>query len=253
MMTLEQMPLTALKGVGPSLSARLAALHLHNVQDLLFHLPLRYQDRTRIQPIAASRLGMELQIEGEVVSTELVFGRRRSLLCRIKDDSGMITMRLFHFSAAQKNALKPGVRVRCYGEIRLGKTGLEFYHPEYQFIREGDTGINPTHLTPVYPVTEGLAQPRLRALIDQALAMLGNGAPGNGALIDWLPESMRQRLGFASLTEAVRFLHHPPGDGATGNILHALLEGSHPAQQRLAFEELLSHRLCLRRLRQQAN
>ena len=248
MTTLEQLPLTSLKGVGPSLSVRLAALHLHTVQDLLFHLPLRYQDRTRIQPIAASRLGMEMQIEGEVVSTELVYGRRRSLLCRIKDHSGMITMRLFHFSAAQKNALKPGVRLRCYGEIRLGKTGLEFYHPEYQFIREGDAGISATHLTPVYPVTEGLAQPRLRSLIDQALAMLTDGA-----LVDWLPESMRQRLGFTSLTDAVRFLHHPPGDGATSNVLHALLEGEHPAQQRLAFEELLSHRLCLRRLRQQAD
>src|SRR5690606_18657985 len=150
--------------------------------------------------------------------------------------------------AAQKNALKPGIRVRCYGEIRLGKTGLEFYHPEYQFIIEGDAGVIATHLTPVYPVTEGLAQPRLRSLIDQALAMLGDGA-----LPDWLPESMRQRLGFASLTDAIRFLHHPPGDGARSNILHALLEGTHPAQQRLAFEELLSHRLCLRRLRQQAN
>src|SRR5690606_4753678 len=246
MTTLEQLPLTSLKGVGPSLSVRLAALHLHTVQDLLFHLPLRYQDRTRIQPIAASRLGMEMQIEGEVVSTELVYGRRRSLLCRIKDHSGMITMRLFHFSAAQKNALKPGVRLRCYGEIRLGKTGLEFYHPEYQFIREGDAGISATHLTPVYPVTEGLAQPRLRSLIDQALAMLTDGA-----LSDWLPESMRQRLGFTSLTDAVRFLHHPPGDGAS-NTLHALLGGTHPTQQRLAFEELLSHRLCLRRLRQQA-
>ena len=244
-MTLEQTPVTALKGVGPSVAARLAALHLHTIQDLLFHLPLRYQDRTRISPIGSSRLGMELQIEGEVVSTELVFGRRRSLLCRLKDHSGMISMRLFHFSAAQKNALQPGARVRCYGEIRLGKTGLEFYHPEYQFIREGDSPVVANHLTPVYPITEGLAQPRLRGLIDQALSMLGDGA-----LSDWLPESMRQRLGFTSLTDAVRFLHHPPGDGAS-NTLHALLEGTHPTQQRLAFEELLSHRLCLRRLRQQ--
>ncbi len=249
---LEQTPVTVLKGVGPSMAVKLAAIHLHTVQDLLFHLPLRYQDRTRISPIAACRMGMELMLEGEIIATELVFGRRRSLLCRIKDASGIITLRFFHFSAAQKNGLKQGAKIRCYGEVRIGKTGFELYHPEYQFIAEGqqpaiDTVTN-GNLTPIYPATEGLAQPRLRTLIDQSLALLNESNP----LVDWLPEPIRRHLGFASLTDSIRFLHHPPANGATHDLLYRLANGTHPAQRRLAFEELLSHRLCLRRLRDQA-
>ena len=133
-MTAELAPLTVLKGVGPSVAARLSALHLHSLQDLLFHLPLRYQDRTRITPIAASHIGSELLLEGEVLGCDITFGRRRSLLCRIKDATGIITLRFYHFSAAQKNALTPGARIRCYGEVRGGKTGPELYHPEYQVL-----------------------------------------------------------------------------------------------------------------------
>lgn len=247
-MSPEQTPLTALKGVGPGIAGKLATLHLHTVQDLLFHLPLRYQDRTRISPIAACGRGSELMLEGEVLATELVFGSRRSLLCRIKDASGIITLRFFHFSAAQKNALAPGTRIRCYGEVRAGKTGLEMYHPEYQFIAPDQERQVPTHLTPVYPVTEGLQQPRLRTLIDQALGMLVEGDP----LVDWIPQPIRNSLGFASLTDAIQFLHHPPVHGPMGSVLLKLADGQHPAQKRLAFEELLSHRLCLRRLREQA-
>ena len=123
-MTAELAPLTVLKGVGPSVAARLSALHLHSLQDLLFHLPLRYQDRTRITPIAASHIGSELLLEGEVLGCDITFGRRRSLLCRIKDATGIITLRFYHFSAAQKNALTPGARIRCYGEVRGGKPQL---------------------------------------------------------------------------------------------------------------------------------
>lgn len=250
--TLEQTPVTVLKGVGPSLATKLAALHLHTVQDLLFHLPLRYQDRTRISPIAACRLGMELMLEGEILATELVFGRRRSLLCRIKDVSGIITLRFFHFSAAQKNGLKQGAKIRCYGEVRLGKSGFVLYHPEYQFIADNQEPAHGTltngNLTPIYPVTEGLTQPRLRTLIDQSLELLNK----ENYLIDWLPESIRQHLGFVSLTDSVRFLHHPPADDTVHDLLYQLENGTHPAQRRLAFEELLSHRLCLRRLRDQA-
>lgn len=252
LLALEQTSVTFLKGVGPSLAAKLAAIHLHTVHDLLFHLPLRYQDRTRISPIASCRLGMELMLEGEVLGTELVFGRRRSLLCRIKDSTGIITLRFFHFSAAQKAGLKQGAKIRCYGEVRVGKTGFELYHPEYQFVGEEvspDIGILANgNLTPIYPATEGLAQTRLRTLIDQSLELLNKG----GQLVDWLPPPIRQHLGFASLTDSVRFLHHPPASGAVHDLLFQLANGAHPAQRRLAFEELLSHRLCLRRLRDQA-
>ena len=184
------MPVTALKGVGPGLSAKLAAIGIFTVQDLLFHLPLRYQDRTRLTPIGATRPGADVMLEGEVIACDIQFGRRRSLLCRLKDASGIITLRFFHFSAAQKNALQAGARLRCYGEVRLGKTGFEIYHPEYQFLDERAPAQIADCLTPIYPATEGLQQVRLRALLEhhvispvrwyddaQALAAAGATAP----------------------------------------------------------------------------
>lgn len=236
-----------LKGVGPSLKLRLASLHLHTVQDLLFHLPARYQDRTRIASIGRVRLGQDVMLEAEVLSCDIEFGRRRSLVCRIKDGSGIISLRFFHFSAAQKNMLSAGTRLRCYGEIRPGKTGFEIYHPEYQIIKADDQLPLANTLTAIYPATEGLQQTRLRSLIDQALQQLTAQT-----LHDWIPPQVLgqafQQSGWPSLAQALRYLHHPPVDAD----IQQLLSGTHPAQQRLAFEELLSHRLCLRRLRQQS-
>ncbi|MDP2128978.1 MAG: ATP-dependent DNA helicase RecG [Pseudohongiella sp.] len=242
---LSSIALDSLKGVGPSLRLRLAGLHLHNVQDLLFHLPLRYQDRTRIAPIGRVRLGQDVMLEAEVLSCDIEFGRRRSLVCRIKDGTGLISLRFFHFSAAQKTMLSPGAHLRCFGEIRPGKTGFEIYHPEYQIIKTGEELPLSNSLTPIYPATEGLQQTRLRNLIDQALGML---APDT--LRDWIPAtilgSALGHAGWPTLAQALRYLHHPPVNAP----IQQLLDGEHPAQQRLAFEELLSHRLCLRRLRQ---
>ena len=246
-MTLAKTPLTALKGVGPSLAEKLTALHLKCVQDVLFHLPLRYQDRTRISPISASRLGMELQLEGEVINTEISFGKRRSMLCRIKDATGIISLRFFHFSAAQKNGLAPGTKIRCFGEVRMGRNGLELYHPEYQLL--GAVAPEPVsdRLTPIYPLTEGITQARIRALAAQSLALLEK----DDSLQDWIPASIRAERNFVSLKEALLFLHRPPAQGDLHETLYELSEGLHPAQRRLAFEELVSHRLCLRRIREQ--
>ncbi len=248
---LSAVPLDQLKGVGPSLRQRLASLHLHSVQDLLFHLPLRYQDRTRIATIARVRLGQDVMLEAEVFSCDIEFGRRRSLVCRIKDGTGLISLRFFHFSAAQKNMLSPGTRLRCYGEIRPGKTGFEIYHPEYQILKPGETAPLSDRLTPIYPATEGLQQTRLRNLIDQALTLLNEQS-----LRDWIPpEVLRDaavpgslHTGWPTLAQALAWLHHPPANAP----IQQLLDREHPAQQRLAFEELLSHRLCLRRLRHQS-
>lgn len=235
---------SVLSGVGPRLLERLGDLRIQTVQDLLFHLPLRYQDRTRIADIGRVRLGDDVMLEGEILSCDIEFGRRRSLLCRITDRTGLISLRFFHFSAAQKNLLVPGNRLRCFGEIRSGKTGHEIYHPEYQVLKLGEVHPLPDRLTPIYPATEGLQQTRLRALIDQALLMLDKGS----LIKDWIPEQILALFAYPSLQEAIRFLHHPP----TNACVAELLSGQHPAQQRLAFEELLSHRLCLRRLRQQS-
>ena len=230
-----------LKGVGAALELKLQNLGVRNLQDLLFHLPLRYQDRTRIVPMGALRPGDECVVEGEVKLADVSKGRRRSLLCRIQDGTGMITLRFFHFSAAQKNNLKPGVHIRCFGEVRTGANGLEIVHPEYKRVDGDDLVPVEEYLTPVYPTTEGLHQGRLRALTEQALKYLENGA-----LQELVPESLRQGWQFPGLDNAVSYLHRPPVDADQ----HLLLDGLHPAQRRLAFEELLAHHLSLLKLRQ---
>jgi ATP-dependent DNA helicase RecG len=242
---LDAMSLTSLKGVGPSIEKKLLNLGICSVQDLLFHLPYRYQDRTRITPISKVRFGDHVQLEGEIVTSKIVFGKRRSLQCTITDNTGFINLRFFFFSAAQKNNLKPGVVLRCFGEVRRGSAGYEIYHPEYRFVEQGhDIEVDKT-LTPIYPSTEGMQQTRLRSIIDQALDRLND----SGRVVEYLPEDLRSKMSTISLTDALNFLHHPPQ-----NVTLELLEaGQHPAQRRLAFEELLSHRLCMRRLRMTSN
>ncbi|MFC6670439.1 ATP-dependent DNA helicase RecG [Marinobacterium aestuariivivens] len=231
------------KGVGAALELKLERLGIRTLQDLMFHLPLRYQDRTRVVPIGSLRPGDEAVIAGEVKVADLVQGRRRALLCRIQDGSGLISLRFFHFSAAQKNQLRPGVRLRCFGEARPGPAGLEMVHPEYRRI-DGDAAVTvDDSLTPIYPTTEGLHQTRLRSLVTLALQSLQSGA-----LPDLLPETLRTQWGLPGLEESIRYLHQPPVDADQ----ELLLAGRHPAQRRLAFEELLAHHLSLLKLRHQA-
>jgi ATP-dependent DNA helicase RecG len=241
---LDSRPLSTLRGVGPALAATLERIGLVTVQDLLFHLPLRYEDRTRIVPIGALRNGDRAVIEGEVQLAEVVFRRRRALLCRIADGSGFLTLRFFHFSAAQQQGLSRGARVRCYGEARLGPGGLEIVHPEYRLVARETTTATPEELTPVYPVTEGIQQGRMRNLAALALAELRPGT-----LRDWLGSEMLDALELPTLDAALRFVHRPPGDAD----LDELNSGRHPAQRRLAFEELLAHQLSLRLLRKSSD
>ena len=130
--------LLKLKGVGPKVAEKLQRLDIHNQDELLFHLPLRYQDRSHIYPIGSLRTGMERQITGEVQLSEIKYGRGRMLLCRISDGTGFITLRFFHFSNAQKEQLKRGVKILCFGEVRRGKVGFEMAHPEYQLIKNNE-------------------------------------------------------------------------------------------------------------------
>ena len=239
---LQDVSVTTLKGVGTALADKLSKIGINNLQDLLFHLPLRYQDRTRITPISSLQFGMDAVIEGQVVAVDVVMGRRRSLVCKLRDGTGLITLRFFHFSAAQKNSLKMGATVRCFGEPRRGAYGLELYHPEYKVLSDSKPVPIEDTLTPIYPATEGLTQVRLRGLCQQALRFLNS----SDALQEWLPESLRAPYHLWSLTDAVRFLHHPPPDADVFQIM----EGLHPAQKRLAFEELLAHHLSLQQIRQ---
>ena len=242
--TLDERPVTSLRGVGPALAATLAKLGLHTVQDLLFHLPLRYEDRTRVVPIGSLRHGDRAVIEGEVQLSEVAFRGRRVLLCRLADGSGYITLRFFHFSGAQQAALSRGTRLRCFGEARPGPAGLEIVHPEYRRVVAGVTPPADESLTPVYPTTEGVQQGRMRVLTDLALAQLADGG-----LRDWVAPDVLASARMTSLEAALRYVHRPP-PSADLELLNA---GRHPAQRRLAFEELLAHQISLRLLREAAD
>ncbi len=241
--TAAEVPVTALKGVGPRLAERLARLRIHTVQDVLFHLPYRYQDRTRVLPLGSLRPGDQAVIEAEVQLAEVRFGRRRSLLVRLADGTGQITLRFFHFSAAQQAGFTRGARVRCFGEVRPGAATLEMIHPEYERLDGAGSAEVAAHLTPLYPATEGVHQLTLRKLTETALDWLEAHPQG---LTEWLPEAVRSRFAMPDLRDAVRYIHRPP----PGADVAALEAGTHPVQQRLAFEELLAHHLSLRALRE---
>ncbi|KHJ51300.1 ATP-dependent DNA helicase RecG [Halomonas sp. C22] len=234
-------PVTVLKGVGDALAIKLARLGVERVSDLLFHLPLRYQDRTRLTPIGHLRAGQEAVVEGEVTASDVVKGRRRSLLVRLRDGSGILSLRFFHFSPAQQQQLRPGATVRAFGEARAGATGLEIYHPEYRLSGSSETPVE-EYYTPIYPTTEGLHQARLRALAQQALRLLTQ-APET--LPDVIPDTLRQRFQLPGLHASLQLLHQPPPDVD----LEQLAQGLHPATRRLALEELLAHQLSLREVR----
>ncbi|QKZ07432.1 ATP-dependent DNA helicase RecG [Pseudomonas eucalypticola] len=241
MTELSQVSVTALKGIGEAMAEKLTKVGLENLQDVLFHLPLRYQDRTRVVPIGALRPGQDAVIEGVVSGADVAMGKRRSLLVRLGDGTGSLSLRFYHFSNAQKEALKRGTHLRCYGEARPGASGLEIYHPEYRALTGDEPVPVEQNLTPIYPTTEGLTQARLRQLSQQALALLGPRS-----LPDWLPPELAREHQLAPLDQAIRYLHHPPPDAD----LEELAVGHHWAQHRLAFEELLTHQLSQQRLRE---
>ena len=239
--SLADTPVTALKGVGPKNAERLQRLGIDSVQDLLFHLPIRYQDRTRIVPIGSLRPGDQAVIQGEVELADIRYGRRRSLLVRLADGTGSITLRFFHFSNAQKANMARGSWLRCFGEVRNGPQTYELVHPEVQRVAEGEIAEVEQALTPIYPTTEGMHQLTWRDLTGHALAMLGSGG-----LQELLPDALLREYAMPELVAAVRLLHRPPPDESQ----RLLSDTGHPAQRRLAFEELLAHQLSLRVLRQ---
>ena len=237
----EQRPVTALRGVGAALAERLARLNVTRVADLLFVLPLRYEDRTRVSMIGSLVAGSRAAVEGEIQLTEVAYRGRRQLLCRISDGSGMLTLRFFYFSSSQQHNLARGTRLRCFGEVRRGPLGLEIVHPEYRRLTQEAAPLEET-LTPIYPLTEGVPQGRLRALVAEALRELER-AP----LRDFIPGEAPLPARLPPLDAALEYLHRPPREAQ----LSELAAGRHPAQQRLAFEELLAHHLALK-LRQRS-
>jgi ATP-dependent DNA helicase RecG len=233
-------PLTRLPGVGPRVAEKLAARGLLTLQDLWLQLPRQYEDRTRLTPIRALQAGVAAQVEGMVEAVERGFRYRPMLRVALGDDShATVVLRFFHFRAAQVAQFAPGVRVRAYGTPRAGQHGLEIVHPSYRVL-EDDAGALGDVLDPVYPGIEGIGPAALRKLIGLALERL----PDEAAL-ELLPRGWLADLGLPPLREALRTVHRPP----QGSDVAALLAGTHPAQRRLALEELLAHHLSLRRQR----
>ncbi len=240
MLDLSVLPVTRLSGVGPKLAEKFARLHIKTVQDVLFHLPLRYQDRTREFAIGDLVPGTEAVCSGVVMSSEVAFRRRRSLICRISDGSGTLCLRFFHFNQQQQAALREGVRIRCFGEIRRGPQSLEIVHPEYQQVIDGVAAPVEQTLTPIYPVTEGLHQLSMRKVTSAALEYLQKAE-----VTELLPATHGYKI---SLKQALNTVHRPPPDIRVDE----LLQGIHPCVQRLALEELVAHRLSVQRARDHA-
>jgi len=233
---------STLPGVGPALRETLERLGLERVQDLWFHLPLRYEDRTRVVAIADLQPGDTVQVEGLIEAVEKGFRYKPQLRVAIGDESQRtLVLRFFHFRGAQVDALRVGARLRCFGEVRHGAQGLEMVHPQYQHVAAAATPTE-DRLTPVYPTTEGLGQKRLAGLIEKALQRLPDEVT-----LELVPLSLRQSLRLSSLREALLAVHRPAPDVDVAQFAG----GNHPAQQRLAFEELLAHHLSLKRLRAQ--
>ncbi len=220
-------------GVTAALAGRLAKLDLYHPRDLLLHLPLRYEDETRLTPIAAARPGFAVQVEGEVAACEVSLRPRRQLVARVRDASGTLVARWLHFYPAQQKLLAVGRRVRLFGEVRAGFFGAEMVHPRVRAVSAED-GL-PEALTPVYPTTAGVAQTTLRRLIDHALA--------SQPLDDHLPDDLRRALDLPAFADALRLLHHPPPD-VPASVLE---DRQHPAWRRIKFEELLAQQISLRR------
>jgi ATP-dependent DNA helicase RecG len=216
-----------------ALQKKLAKIGLHSEADLLVHLPLRYEDETRITPVKRAFGGEAVQIEVVVQSNEVQFRPRRQMIVRAADDSGEITLRFFSFYPNQQAALSEGSRIRVFGEVRGGFFGAEMVHPRFRKV--GDDEPLPTEMTPIYPSTAGLANSALQKLIGKALAV--------GDLSETLPEELRQRLKLPGLARSLRFLHTPP-PGTDLDTLHAR---NHPAWRRVKFDEVLAQQLSLRR------
>lgn len=239
---LSSLPCEHLKGVGKQISERLSHLGILHVQDLLFHLPRQYQDRTRVHPIRDVVPHEHVVIEGDIENVSSPKFGRTKLFCRLKDATGRLHLRFFYVNSMQRQTLKVGTRVRCFGEVRMGTNGVEMIHPEYRIIADNVLLPVEENLTPIYPTTEGLSQLMFRKLTQQALDLLGAG----GLLTEILPENILKQFTFPALKDALHFVHRPPTDAP----VEMLVEGKHISQKRLVFEELLAHRLSLLKLKE---
>lgn len=233
-------PVHHLKGVGPSLQSKLARLNIHTIQDCLFHLPTRYQDRTHIVPISSLEPEQYAVIEAKVVNAHVTQGKRKTLRVQLHDGTGVVYLRYFYFNSSLLEKFTPGACVRVFGQIRLFNFFLEIAHPECAFSRNNEFPPLQESLTPIYPLTDGLTQITLRKVISLALQSVNDET-----LPEYLPEDILHKFHFPPLKEALHFCHNPP----TNAPIPLLQEGKHLAQARLIVEELCAHHLSLLKLR----
>lgn len=227
-----------LRGVGEQVAMRLAKLQIKTLQDVLFHLPFKYVDRTRIHPLNTLRIDDTVVIEATIEKVAVIPKPKRNLIVKIRDSGGSAELRFFHFNTSQQQQLKPGLMIRCFGQVRLSRSGIQFIHPEYKVFAPGQVLPVEEYLTPIYPTTEGISQKLLQSLVQQAIALL---QPIQQSL-EILPAIILQQLQFAPLIDSLQQVHFPTPE-CYAKILN---EGIHPAQRRLAFEELLAQHLSLK-------
>lgn len=218
---------TTLPGIGPGSAEKLARLDIVTIRDLVLHVPFRYQDRTRSVPFAELAPGRECVVTGEVVSANIAYGRRRSLLVTLSDGERRVTVRFFHFNVRQRQGFQAGVWMRCFGDVRPGPLGLEMVHPEYRLHREEPASVE-AELTPVYRVTQGLTPKRLGQWVDKALERAAD------AVFSHLPDEV-----FPDLLDAIRFLHRPPAEPDIERRVET-------ARSRIALDEFVGHYVVLR-------
>lgn len=232
-------------GVGPTLAAKLSKCGIRTVQDLLFHLPYRYQDRTRITPIQDLRSNDWAVISGRVCKTEVKYGKKMMLYCYVEDGTGLLKLRFFHFNKQQIASFNTHPTIHVFGEVRDFNNQPEMIHPEYQIIKNNEPPEVQETLTPIYPLTQGLTQTRLRQIITHALTQSTHELQQ----LEWMSEQQLAEFGLSDVVSSIFFLHNPPPDSS----LQALESGKHPAFKRLVFDELLAQRLSMYYARQKRN
>jgi len=227
-----------LKGVGPKVAEKLANMAINSLEDLLFHLPLKYQDRSRVHPIGSLRQGENALVCGQIEAASIAFGKRRSLICKISDGTGILDIRLFYFSMAQKKQFVRGEFLQCYGQATFVGRNYSMIHPEITYLKSREEPKLEAGLKAIYPTTEGLQQRTISSIVNQALTQLKRSK-----ITEFLPEAWLSQLNFPPLAEAIELLHRPPLDMS----LEVLQKGDHPLIKRLAFEELVAKTIVLQK------
>jgi len=224
--------LTAPSKISPATLAKLAKLGVHHRSDLLLHLPLRYEDETHLAPIDTVLAGETAQVQGMITHSEVIYKPRRTLVCRLEDNSGELYLRFLNFYPSQQKQLAVGKAIRAIGEARMGFYGMEMVHAKCR-VADEDTPLN-SSLTPIYPTTAGLSQTILRKLIGNALEVL--------PLRETLPQTLLDKLQLVSFSDSVKLLHSPPPEVSASS----LEQRDHAAWQRIKFDELLAQQLSMR-------